>query len=85
MAKATSLGPDVQTVSDQIKDMVGKFKMPGIDALAMVEQQGKNIGAIVEAMRVASPTREPTPSPSDSLNASTPRRRSFWPCSPNNS
>ncbi|WP_165350007.1 MULTISPECIES: phasin family protein [unclassified Mesorhizobium] len=54
MSKATSFGPDVQAVSDQIKEMVGQFKVPGIDAQAMVEQQRKNIGAAVEAMRVGS-------------------------------
>jgi phasin family protein len=53
MAEATPTGPDVQTVTDQIKDMLGKFRMPGMDTQAMVEQQRKNIAAVVEAMRVA--------------------------------
>lgn len=53
MAKTPTFGMDVQAISDQVNEMVGKFKMPGIDAQALVEQQRKNIDAVVETMRIA--------------------------------
>lgn len=51
MAKSPEL--NINTVTEQIKEMTEKFKMPGVDAQAMVEQQRKNIDAAVEAMRIA--------------------------------
>ena len=51
MAKATE--PTLNTVTDQIKEMVEKFKLPGVDAQALVEQQRNNIEAAVETMRIA--------------------------------
>ena len=53
MAKTFSpFDSDVQNVTDQVKEMVGKFKVPGVDAQAMVEQQRKNLDAMVEAMHL---------------------------------
>ena len=51
MAKAPE--PNLNTVTDQIKEMVEKFKLPGVDAQALVEQQRNNIEAAVETMRIA--------------------------------
>ena len=51
MAKAPE--PNLNTVTDQIKEMVEKFKLPGVDAQALVEQQRNNINAAVETMRIA--------------------------------
>jgi len=51
MAKAPE--PNLNSVTDQIKEMVEKFKLPGVDAQALVEQQRNNINAAVETMRIA--------------------------------
>lgn len=51
MAKAPE--PTLNSVTDQIKEMVEKFKLPGVDAQALVEQQRNNINAAVETMRIA--------------------------------
>ena len=51
MAKAPE--PNLNTVTDQIKEMVEKFKLPGVDAQALVEQQRHNLEAAVETMRIA--------------------------------
>ena len=51
MAKAPE--PTLNTVTDQIKEMVEKFKLSGVDAQALVEQQRNNIEAAVETMRIA--------------------------------
>lgn len=53
MTNATASVLDVQGVTDQIKEMVSKLKMPGVDAEAMVEQQRKNLDAVVETIRIA--------------------------------
>jgi phasin family protein len=50
MAKAPE--PNLNSVTDQIKEMVEKFKLPGVDAQALVEQQRNNINAAVETMRI---------------------------------
>lgn len=50
---ANSSETDINTVTEQIKEMVEKFKLPGVDAQAMVEQQRKNLDAAVGAMRIA--------------------------------
>ncbi len=44
---------NVNAITDQIKEMVEKFKLPNVDARAMIEEQRKNIDAAVEAMRIA--------------------------------
>lgn len=51
MAKAPET--TLNGVTDQIKEMVEKFKLPGVDARALVEQQRNNIDAAVETMRIA--------------------------------
>jgi len=45
--------PDIQTLTDQINDMLAKFNRPGIDTTALVEEQHKNIEALVQATQVA--------------------------------
>jgi len=43
-----SQNPDIQTLTNQINDMLAKFKMPGIDPTRLVEEQHKNIEALVQ-------------------------------------
>lgn len=45
--------PDIQTLTDQINEMLAKFNRPGIDTEALVEEQHKNIEALVQASQVA--------------------------------
>ncbi|AOO85029.1 TIGR01841 family phasin [Bosea vaviloviae] len=50
---AKSIETDINSVTEQVKEMVEKFKMPGVDAQALIEQQRKNLDAAVEATRIA--------------------------------
>ncbi|MGO6903084.1 hypothetical protein ACCS96_22595, partial [Rhizobium ruizarguesonis] len=50
---STSQTPDIQTLTNQINEMLAKFAMPGVDPAALVEEQARNIEAVVEATQVA--------------------------------
>jgi hypothetical protein len=50
---STSQTPDIQTLTNQINEMLAKFNMPGIDPAALVEEQARNIEAVVQAYGIA--------------------------------
>ncbi len=50
---SASQTPDIQTLTDQINEMLAKFNMPGVDPSALVEEQSKNIEAVVQATQIA--------------------------------
>ncbi|WP_064682915.1 MULTISPECIES: hypothetical protein [Rhizobium] len=50
---STSQTPDIQTLTNQINEMLAKFNMPGVDPAALVEEQARNIEAVVQATQVA--------------------------------
>ncbi|MGR9377194.1 hypothetical protein [Rhizobium leguminosarum] len=50
---STSQTPDIQTLTNQINEMLAKLNMPGVDPAALVEEQARNIEAVVQATRAA--------------------------------
>ncbi|WP_392713725.1 phasin family protein [Rhizobium ruizarguesonis] len=49
----TSQTPDIQTLTNQINEMLAKFNMPGVDPAALVEEQSRNIETVMQATQVA--------------------------------
>ncbi|WP_259666064.1 CoA-transferase [Rhizobium lentis] len=49
----TSQTPDIQTLTNQINEMLAKFNMPGADPAALVREQARNIEAFAQATQVA--------------------------------
>ncbi|CAK10342.1 MULTISPECIES: hypothetical protein [Rhizobium] len=49
----TSQTPDIQTLTNQINEMLAKFNMPGVDPAALVREQARNIEAVAQATQVA--------------------------------
>ncbi|AXA43798.1 MULTISPECIES: hypothetical protein [Rhizobium] len=50
---STSQTPDIQTLTNQINEMLAKLNMPGVDPAALVEEQARNIEAVVQAYGIA--------------------------------
>ncbi|WP_155251059.1 hypothetical protein [Sinorhizobium meliloti] len=48
----TSQTPDIKSLTNQINERLGKFSMPGVDSAALVEEQSRNIEAVVQATQV---------------------------------
>jgi propionate CoA-transferase len=48
-----SQSADIETLTSQINEMLAKFDMPGIDPALLVEEQSKNIEAVVLATQIA--------------------------------
>ncbi|WP_244915140.1 malonate decarboxylase subunit alpha [Rhizobium sullae] len=49
----TSQTSDIQTLTNQINEMLTKFNMPGVDPAALVREQARNIEAVAQATQVA--------------------------------
>ncbi|MBY5330072.1 phasin family protein [Rhizobium leguminosarum] len=49
----TSQTSDIQTLTNQINEMLAKFNMPGVDPAALIREQARNIEAVAQATQVA--------------------------------
>ncbi|WP_246724795.1 CoA-transferase [Rhizobium leguminosarum] len=49
----TSQTSDIQTLTNQINEMLTKFNMPGVDPAALIREQARNIEAVAQATQVA--------------------------------
>ncbi|KAB1083930.1 phasin family protein [Neorhizobium galegae] len=45
--------PNIKALTNQINEMLAKLNLPGIDPAALVEEQSRNIEAVVRATQVA--------------------------------